>query len=152
MYGKLKAGGSVNLPDGRTIEGHMLVGPPRKGRKIALSGDTLPIPIVEEMAQQADLLIHEATYLHSEREHALRGYHSTAEAAAKTALQAQVKQLVLNHFSARYETAIQLQALLNEARAIFPETILATDFLIVEVLRGEAAARDKTNSCLTSKS
>ncbi len=146
LYGKLKSGESILLPDGRTIDGTQLVGPPRRGRRVVLSGDTLPLPIIAEMSHQADLLIHEATFLQSEAEHALRGYHSTVESVAKTAAQAQVKLLALNHFSARYETALQMQELLREAKAIFPETILAADFMCIDVLRGDIIQKESINS------
>lgn len=137
LYGRLKAGEVIRLEDGRIIDGKSLVGPPRPGRKVVYCGDTIYTPKAVELAMGADLLIHEATYTKDELEHAKRGMHSTAEMAARTAAEAGVRCLILTHFSARYETGDKMNALLQEAQAIFPNTILAHDFMIYEVPRRE---------------
>ena len=140
LYGQLKAGKSVTLADGRVIEGASLVGPTRPGRCIVFSGDTGPAPELVLLAQGADLLIHEATYSEQDRSLADRAAHATATIAAEAARDAGVHALLLTHFSARYEggeSEVNLETLLAEARAIFPETRLAHDLLRVSVPRRE---------------
>lgn len=137
IYGRLKAGETVTLPDGRTIDGASLVGPPRPGRRVVYSGDTALCAEMVTIAADADLLIHEATFAESERGLADRASHSTASDAAKVAEAARVRQLILTHISPRYdaESGAGLEMLRDEARAIFPETELAHDFMRVEVPR-----------------
>lgn len=140
LYGKLKAGQSITLADGRVIEGASLVGPTRPGRCVVFSGDTGPAPELVPLARAADLLIHEATYSEQDRDLADRAAHATATLAAHVAREAGVLSLVLTHFSARYEggeSEVNLETLLDEARAIFPETRLAHDFLRISVPRRE---------------
>ena len=93
-----------------------------------------------DLAQGADLLIHESTFAHAEAEMAFARQHSTSTMAAQTALAAGVKQLMLTHLSPRYVPGnpVTPDDLLNEARAIFPNTDLAKDFLSVEVAAGES--------------
>lgn len=138
LYGRLKAGEVIKLEDGRVIDGKTLVGPPRPGRKVVYCGDTTYTPRAVELAKDADLLIHEATYRSAEAEHARRGKHSTAEMAARVALEANVRCLILTHFSARYETGTGLMELWKEAQAVFPNTLVAYDFFTYEVPRQEA--------------
>ena len=133
LYGRLKNGETITLEDGRTIDGTTLIGPTIRGRKIAYCGDTIYTPHSIELARDADLLIHEATFLHEELAQAERARHSTAVMAAQVALRANVRTLLLTHFSARYEANQQLDTLLTEARQIFPNTFLAHDFLTVDV-------------------
>lgn len=139
LYGKLKAGETVTLEDGRTIDGATLVGPPRSGRKVAFCGDTTYTPQAVELARNADLLIHEATYMGEDLALAERANHSTATMAANVARQANVRKLALTHFSARYEVegGSRLAELLAETQAIFPNVILARDFLQIVVPRHE---------------
>jgi ribonuclease Z len=140
LYGQLKAGKTVTLSDGRVIEGSQLVGPTRPGRCVVFSGDTGPAPELVPLAREADLLIHEATYSEQDRELADRAAHATATLAAQVARDAEVHALLLTHFSARYEggeSAVNLETLLSEARAIFPETRLAYDQLRVSIPRRE---------------
>lgn len=131
LWGRLHRGESVTLEDGRTITPEGLVGPPRPGRKVVYSGDTRPCESVVEAAQGADLLIHEATFGDEERDRAVETEHSTATEAAQVALAAGVKKLVLNHLSARYSA--DARALLEQARAVFPETVIARDGMVIEV-------------------
>ena len=92
-----------------------------------------------ELARGADLLIHESTFCHAEAELAIARQHSTSTMAAQTALEAGVKRLVLTHLSPRYITgnAMTPDDLVAEARAIFPETQVARDFLSIDVVAAE---------------
>jgi len=136
VYGRLKGGATVTLDDGRVIDGRTLVGPPRPGRRLVYSGDTTFAPDLIRLAEGADLLIHEATYTEAERPLADRAAHSTAAQAAEVARRAGVRRLMLTHFSPRYESeGSGLSELIEEARAIFPETEAAHDFLRVDVPR-----------------
>jgi ribonuclease Z len=137
IYGQLKQGKTVTLPDGRIIRGAELCAPPEAGRKIAYCTDTVFYEGAVELAQNVDLLIHEATFAHADAELAYQRLHSTSTMAAQTALFAQAKHLLMTHFSPRYSpgNAILLEDLLREARAIFPNTDMAYDFLTYEVPR-----------------
>lgn len=140
LYGRLKRGELVTLPDGRKINGASLCGPTEMGRKVVYCTDTIFCDRAVELAQGADVLIHEATFAHQDAELAYQRLHSTSTMAAQVALMAQVKQLIMTHFSPRYApgNALQLADLLQEARAIFPNTTLAYDFLTYDVPRRNA--------------
>ncbi len=136
IYAELKAGRTVSLEDGRLINGASLCGDERPGCSIVYCTDTLFSEAAVELARGADLLIHEATFCHAEAELAIQRQHSTSTMAAQTAREAGVRQLVLTHLSPRYMpgNAVGPDDLLAEARAIFPETQLARDFLSLDVL------------------
>jgi ribonuclease Z len=135
LYGRLKNGETITLPDGRTIDGQTLVGPPRAGRKVVICGDTGPTPATVELAQGADVLVHEATFLTEDADRAAQVGHSTAAGAAAAAREAGVGMLILTHFSPRYESDrdSRLPDLLAEAQAVFPNTSLAADFWTYDV-------------------
>jgi ribonuclease Z len=135
LYGRLKNGETITLPDGRTFDGNTLVGPPRPGRKVVICGDTGATPVVAELARDADVLVHEATFLSEDAERAAQIGHSTAAGAAAAAREAGVQTLILTHFSPRYESErdSRLPALLAEAQAIFPNTLLAADFWTYDI-------------------
>ena len=137
VYGQLKRGETVTLLDGRQIKGTDLVGPTEVGRKLAYCTDTIFCDGAVELAQDADLLIHEATFSHQDAELAFQRLHSTSTMAAQVALTAQVKRLIMTHFSPRYAPGNnqELKDLLEEARAIFPATDMAYDFFTCEVPR-----------------
>jgi ribonuclease Z len=145
VYGKLKQGKTVTLDDGRCIRGADLCGPPEVGRKVVYCTDTIYCEGAVELAQDADVLIHEATFAHQDAPLAFERLHSTSTMAAQVALAAQVKQLIMTHFSPRYApgNSIQPEDLLYEARAIFPQTIMARDFLTYEVPRRQVAIAEK---------
>jgi ribonuclease Z len=131
LWGRLHKGETVTLDDGRVIRPEDLVGTPRHGRTVVYSGDTRPhFPLIEA-ARGADLLVHEATFGGDELERARETGHSTAAEAARVAAEAGVRRLVLTHISPRYGR--DAAELLAEARAIFPETIIARDGLTVDV-------------------
>jgi ribonuclease Z len=135
LWGKLHKGETVTLDDGRTVRPADLVGPPRPGRTVVYSGDTRPHLAVFEASKGADLLIHEATFGEEEAARAIETGHSTAAEAARIALEAGVRRLVLTHISPRYTR--DAPELLAEARAVFPETAIARDGMVVEVPFGE---------------
>jgi ribonuclease Z len=131
LWGKIHRGESVTLPDGRVIDPSSLVGAPRAGRKVVITGDTRPCPATLEISREADLLVHEATFGDEEAERAVETGHSTAREAAQLARAADVRRLVLTHISARYSRdASELE---REARQVFREVVVARDGLEVEV-------------------
>ncbi|NJM97590.1 MAG: ribonuclease Z [Phormidesmis sp. RL_2_1] len=142
LYGKLKRGEVVTLADGRKVNGAELCGPAIVGRKFAYCTDTVFCESAIELAVEADVLIHEATFAHQDAELAYQRMHSTSTMAAQVALAAQVKQLIITHFSPRYApgNVLQLSDLLNEAQAIFPNTIMAKDFLTYDIPRKNVSA------------
>ena len=127
--GVLQGGEPVELPDGTVVRPDQVLGPTRPGRKLTLSGDTLPSRTVVEAAGGADLLVHEATFCEDERERARETGHSTAAEAAQLALAARVRMLALTHVSSRYFGP----EVVREARAIFAETVVPKDFDIIEL-------------------
>ena len=131
FWGQLHKGKTVTLADGRTVGPADLVGPPRPGRRLVYSGDTRPHLSVVEASRGADLLVHEATFGGDEMERARETGHSTASEAARVALDAGVRRLVLTHISSRYNR--DATELLAEARAVFPETVIARDGMTVDV-------------------
>jgi ribonuclease Z len=148
IYGQLKRGESVTLPDGRKFNGAEFCGLPQVGRKIAYCTDTVYCQGAVELARDADVLIHEATFAHQDAQMAYDRLHSTSTMAAQVALQAGVKQLLITHFSPRYAPGndIVLDDLLQEARAIFPNTDMAYDFLTWEVPRRQTVELAATSN------
>ncbi len=138
LWGRLHRGETVELPDGRRIGPTDLVGPPRAGRTVVISGDTRPSAAIAEVARGADLLVHEATFSAEEADKAVQTGHSTAAEAAGIARDAGVRRLVLTHISARYSR--EAPELLMEAQAIFPATTVARDGLTVDVPFADASA------------
>jgi ribonuclease Z len=130
LWGKLHHGEAVEV-DGRVIGPEEVVGAPRPGRKLVISGDTRPCRATREAAAGADLLVHEATFGDDEAERASATGHSTAREAAQVAADAGALRLVLTHFSPRYADDPRL--LEKEARAVFPDTVAAHDGLVIEV-------------------
>ena len=128
---RLVAGESVTLSDGRTIHPDDVLGPPQRGACLVHVGDTGRTSDLETIVQGSDLLVIESTYLQSEADMAHRFAHLTAAQAARLARDAGVHRLALTHISRRYREA----DILDEARAIFPDTIIARDFDRFRVLR-----------------
>lgn len=135
VYARLKRGETVTLDDGRTIDGTSLCGPERPGVSVVYCTDTVFSEAAVELARGADLLIHESTFAHAEAEMAYQKQHSTSTMAAQTAAEAGVGQLVLTHLSPRYVpgNSVTPNDLLQEAQSIFPNTVLAKDFLCLDV-------------------
>ncbi len=131
LWGRLHKGETVDLPDGRRVGPADLVGAPRQGRIVVYTGDTRPTLTVVEAARGADLLIHDSTFGEEERERAGETGHSTAAQAAEVAREAGARRLVLTHISPRYTR--EAPELLAEAKAVFPESVVARDGLTLEV-------------------
>jgi ribonuclease Z len=123
-FGRLQRGETVN-----GVRPEQVMGETRSGRRIVLSGDTAPCQAVEAFAHDADLLIHEATFLEDERARARDTAHSTARQAAEIARDAGVRLLALTHLSTRYFP----RDVRAEARATFPATIVPRDFDAIAV-------------------
>jgi ribonuclease Z len=123
-FGRLQAGETV---DGVTPD--QVLGEPRRGRRIVYTGDTAPCQATEVFAHEADLLVHEATFLDDELARARETGHSTARQAAEVATAARVKLLALTHLSTRYFP----RDVRDEARAVFPHTLVPRDFDTIEV-------------------
>jgi ribonuclease Z len=138
LWGEIHRGRAITLPDGRVVEPSELVGAPRPGRKIVITGDTRPCAATVEIARGADLLLHEATFGDEEGARAVETGHSTAREAATVAREAGVVTLLLSHFSARYSR--DAGELAKEARECFERTILGKDGLELEVPYRDAVA------------
>jgi ribonuclease Z len=123
-FGRLQRGEVV---DG--VRPEQVIGEDRPGRKLVISGDTGPSDVLVEVAYRADVLVHEATFTQEEAARARETQHSTAGQAAKAALEAEVKLLALVHLSTRYGG----REIRDEARAVFPQTIVPRDFDTLEV-------------------
>lgn len=127
VFGQLKQGKTVIVTDGTVLNGLDFIGPEIVGRKIAIIGDTRRCDSAVKLAQDVDVLVHEATFALASQALADQYYHSTTVDAANIALEAGVKSLILTHFSSRYQEA-NLADLLSEAQAIFNSVYLAADF------------------------
>jgi ribonuclease Z len=127
-YGLLQHGTPVEA-DGRVVEPSEVLGDARPGRKIVVSGDTMPCEATALVAAGAELLVHEATFLDEEAERAVQTGHSTARGAAELAREADVALLALTHLSPRYFAP----AVEEQAREIFERTVVPRDFDVIEV-------------------
>jgi ribonuclease Z len=127
--GALQRGEDVTLADGRTVCPGEVLGAARRGRTVVLTGDTGPSASVVEASSGADVLVHEATFLADERARAHETEHSTAAEAALVAREAGVRLLALTHVSARYAGS----EVEEEARHLFPDTVVPRDFDVIEV-------------------
>ena len=121
---KLREGEDYVTPEGEIIANERLTTPPDRSRSYAYCSDTAPCPSIIDKIRGTDLLYHEATFANKERARAQETFHSTAEQAATIARDAEVKKLIIGHFSSRYDDE---QQLLDEACEIFPGTTLANE-------------------------
>lgn len=128
---RIKNGSDYLTPDGELVPNSRLTRPSEPPRRYAYCSDTLPLEAVAEQIKGVNLLFHEATFANEGEARAKETYHSTAEQAAQIAAKAEVKRLVIGHFSARYEDE---SLLLDEAKAFFPETILAKELQCIPVV------------------
>ncbi|HET6923150.1 MAG TPA: ribonuclease Z [Anaeromyxobacteraceae bacterium] len=131
LYGELQRGRPVEV-NGRVISPAEVVEPPRRGRRVAVSGDTRPCPGTVEAARHADLLVHEATFGDAEEARARETMHSTAREAARVAREAGAKRLALTHLSTRYD-ADPSPLLAQAAEEYQGDLLVAHDGLAVEI-------------------
>lgn len=120
----LKKGEDIQNQKGEVLKNEDLTLPPKKSLSFAYCSDTAYLEAIIPIIKEVDLLYHEATFHSSLLERAIQTFHSTAEQAATIALKAQVGKLIIGHFSSRYR---DLLPLLEEAQAVFPNTVLAEE-------------------------
>jgi ribonuclease Z len=130
MYGHLQRGQAVTLADGRTVRPADVLGPPKRGRRLAYCLDTRPCPEGAMLARDADLLLHDSTLAPGAEEEATQKGHSTSRQAAILAKEAGVKRLVLTHFSSRYT---DVRELLQGLEGLHDEIIVARDLMELSV-------------------
>lgn len=126
--GKLQRGESVKVGE-REVRADELVGPPRAGRKIVISGDTAACDATRVAAHQSTLLVHDATFCADEAERARETGHTTAAEAAQVAADCEVEMLALTHLSTRYFG----REIMSEATPIFKRTVVPRDFDLVDI-------------------
>ena len=127
---RIKNGADYVTPEGKTVSNNLLTRPSAPSRSYAYCSDTIYLPSIVEQIKGVDLLFHEATFTNEDAPRAKETFHTTAAQAAEIARKAEVKKLLIGHFSARYEDE---NILLQEASAIFPDTQLAKETLCVSV-------------------
>lgn len=132
VYGQLKRGETVQLEDGRVLNGQDFLGPAQKGRVVTILGDTRRTPNAEQLAKDADVLVHESTFNQAEQKLAKAYFHSTTVDAATVAKKAGVNRLLLTHISARYVGAEALN-LEKEAKKVFKNSQVVRDFDTIEI-------------------
>jgi ribonuclease Z len=131
-FRKLQFGEAIVAPDGRIIEPQEVIGAPRPGRKIVISGDTRPCDSLRDASAVADVLVHESTFSDTEQERAIETRHSTAREAARVARDSGARRLVLTHFSSRFER--DTEQLVTEAREEYSGPIdIAYDGFVLDV-------------------
>lgn len=123
-YQKIKNGGDITLDDGTIIENEKLTFDPIQPKSYAFCSDTVYNEAIIPIIENVDILYHESTFLESEAPLAQKTLHSTAKEAATIALKANAKQLVLGHYSTRYEG---IEPFKQEAEIIFSNVLLADD-------------------------
>jgi ribonuclease Z len=129
LWHELQRGKEVTV-ENKIIKPSDVMGEKRKGKKIGISGDTRPTKKLEEFFKDCDYLTFDSTYSHELKEKAQENYHSTAKEAADLAKKANVSNLILTHFSTRYDDA---QVLVNEAKLVHGSVIAAEDLLEIEI-------------------
>jgi len=131
LFSKLQRGQTVTLKDGRKITSKMVLGPSRKGRKVVISGDTIPLEKMIIFSKDADVLIHEATFDSTLEDVSSEYGHTTAHQAAEIAKKAKVGELYLTHISPRYNNVETLE---KEAKKIFKNSTIPKDFQEINVV------------------
>lgn len=128
LFGRLQRGEALDL-GGRVVTPGQVMGPPRHGRRVVLTGDTEPCAATVLAAEGADLLVHEATFLEADADRARETGHSTAREAAEVAVRAGVRMLALTHLSSRFPP----QETRAEAAALVPDVVVPRDMDQIEV-------------------
>ena len=129
---RIKNGEDYVCPDGTVVPNHRLTIPSDPPRSYAYCSDTICLPGIVPQIKGVDLLFHEGTFAQSDAARAKETFHTTAAQAAGIARDAAVGQLVIGHFSARYE---EESILLEEAKSVFPNTLLARENLNITINR-----------------
>jgi ribonuclease Z len=127
-FGRLQRGETISV-NGSEVTPDQVMGDPRAGRKLVVTGDTSPCEMTSVAAHEAQLLVHDGTFAVEETARATETGHSTARDAAALARDAEVGMLAIVHVSSRYSVG----AVLDEAREVFPNTIAPRDFDLIEV-------------------
>jgi ribonuclease Z len=127
----IKRGDDFVTEEGAIIPNARLTRPADPPKRYAYCSDTRYSPEIIPFIEGIDCLYHEATFLDADLPRAKQTFHSTAKQAAEIALKAQVKQLVIGHYSARYD---DVTPLLNEAISIFPNTVLGEEGLVLSLI------------------
>ena len=129
LWHKLQNGNEIII-NGKKIKPEQVLGEKRSGKKIGISGDTMPTKELEKFFEDCDYLVFDSTFLDEEKQRAQDTCHSTAKQAATFAKNAKVKNLILTHFSARYKDE---KGHLMEAEKIHDSVITARDLLEIEI-------------------
>jgi len=129
LWNKLQNGNEIVIHE-KTIRPDQVLGEKRPGKKIGISGDTMPTKELEKFFEECDYLVFDSTFLDEEKQRAQDTCHSTAKQAATLGKNAKVKNLVLTHFSARYKDEV---GHLREAEEIHNSIITAKDLLEIEI-------------------
>lgn len=127
-FGRLQAGEPVRGRKG-TVTPEQVMGEDRHGRAVAITGDTMPASSTVRAAAEADLLIHDSSFMTEDAERARETGHSTGAQAAGVAAEAKVKMMAMVHISARYHVGRALE----EAREVFPNCVAPRDFDLIEL-------------------
>ncbi|MDX6607060.1 MAG: ribonuclease [Solirubrobacterales bacterium] len=127
-FGRLQRGETVSV-DGAEVRPEQVMGDPRLGRKLVITGDTSPCEMTRIAAHAAQLLVHDGTFAIEESARAAETGHSTGRDAAQLAAEAEVRMLAIVHVSSRYNVS----AVLGEARDAFANTVAPRDFDLVEI-------------------
>lgn len=126
----IKQGADYVTPEGEVVPNARLTRPAEPPKRYAYCSDTAYSPSIIPIIEGVDLLYHEATFSEADKARARETFHSTAREAAEIARRANVKQLVLGHYSARYEEPTELY---NEAKEVFPAVIMANEGMVLKV-------------------
>ena len=129
-YENIKRGADYTMEDGTVLSNASLTHSPPPPRSYAYCSDTRYTEAIVPIIKGADILYHESTFLKDLTDQAILKFHSTAEQAARIAQLADVKKLIIGHYSARYDDT---SPFLDEAKAIFEETELTYDGLKLNI-------------------
>lgn len=135
--GRLVAGETITLADGRTVTPNMVLGDVTNGAKLVYIGDIGRLDNIRQYVEEADTLVIEATFLDQDADTAAHFGHITAKQAAELARETGVRSLILTHVSRRYREA----HIIEEARSVFPDTFVARDLDHYAIRRGKTAEK-----------
>ncbi|NBI27824.1 ribonuclease Z [Chengkuizengella marina] len=134
LFSQIKKGRDIILDNGEKLIASNYVGPALKGRIVVIMGDTRICENSPKLSKDADVLVHESTFTEDLHDLAYKYYHTTSLQAAQLAKKCNVNELILTHFSSRYQGE-RLDQLLQEAREIHENTHIAHDFWVFPINR-----------------